>query len=224
MYPLESAVSITCAQAVAAREPVSGRYVLKTTVHDETALVEASKGGDPDAFGVLVEKYMPRALAFATRMTGNREDAEDVVQDAFVKAYSKLDGFRGESGFYTWFYRLLSNACMDHMRRGSLVKRIFYFGRTNSDGEDYDPVSVAPDTDRNVSPDTGLERGQDAAAINAALMKLSPRQRAVFLLRHDEGLKTAEVAETLGISEGAVKSHLVRAIAALRKELSGYGG
>jgi len=225
MQAIQAAMSITGTgtQAATLTRRFAGRDYLDTTAYDEAALIAASREGDAEAFGILVERYMPRALAFATRMTGNPEDAEDIVQDSFVKAYNKLGSFRGDSGFFTWFYRLLSNACLDHMRRGSLVKRIFYFGRPVQDGEDYDPVDQAADPDPGSSPDSGVYRGEAAKDINEALMKLSPRQRAVFLLRHDEGLKTAEVAEALGISEGAVKSHLVRAIAALRKELKAYG-
>jgi len=191
---------------------------------DEPGLIEAAKNGDADAFGVLVERYMPRALAFARQMIGNPADAEDIVQDAFVKAFRKLDSFRGGSEFYTWFYRLLANGCLDHLRRRGLVRRIFRFSSPAPDGgEDIDPLEHAPDTHPASSPLAGYESKEAAAAIRKALAALPERQRAVFLLRHNEDMKTSEVAEVLGISEGAVKSHLARAVAGLRKSLKAYG-
>ncbi len=192
---------------------------------DEPVLIEAAKRGDAEAFGVLVERYMPRALAFARQMTGNRADAEDLVQDAFVKAYGKLGSFRGGSEFYTWFYRLLANRCLDHLRRRSLFMKVFRLGRAGRDDEDDDQNSMEAFPDRRPasSPLKGYEDMEAGAAINKALSGLTDRQRAVFLLRHNEDMNTTEVAAVLGISEGAVKSHLARAVAVLRKKLKAYG-
>lgn len=191
---------------------------------DEAALVDSARNGDADAFGVLVARYMPRALAFARQMTGSVQDAEDIVQDSFVKAYRSIGSFRGESGFYTWFYRLLANACMDHLRRGSIARKLFFWKREDDGDDRPGPLETAPDTHPGSSPYRGLEQKQMRAAINGALGRLPERQRAVFLLRHNEGMSTADVAAVLGISEGAVKSHLSRAITALRSGLREYGG
>lgn len=192
---------------------------------DEPVLIEAAQNGDAEAFGVLVERYMPRALAFARQMTGNREDAEDLVQEAFVKAYGKLGSFRGGSEFYTWFYRLLANRCLDHLRRRSLFMRVFRLVRAgqDDDDDDRDRVEALPDSRPGASPLKGYEDREAGAAIKKALSSLTDRQRAVFLLRHNEEMKTSEVAAVLGISEGAVKSHLARAVAVLRKSLKAYG-
>jgi len=189
---------------------------------DENALVNAARAGDSEAFGVLVRRYMPRALAFARQMTGNASDAEDIVQDAFVKAFRSMGSFRGESGFYTWFYRLLANACTDHLRKGTLIKRLFFWRAGAPDEGEVDPVVAAPDTKLGSLPSAGLEREEMRGAIRRALVKLPERQRAVFLLRHNEEMSTAEVAAALGISEGAVKSHLSRAVTALRVSLREY--
>ena len=190
---------------------------------DERLLIEAAQHGDTVAFGVLVERYMPRALAFARQMTGNREDAEDLVQDAFVKAYRKIGSFRGGSEFYTWFYRLLANGCLDHLRRRSLMTRIFRFKAADPEsGDESDGMDQAPDTRPDSTPLAGYEAREARAAITKALSRLPDRQRAVFLLRHNEDMKTSEVAAVLGISEGAVKSHLARAVAGLRKSLKAY--
>lgn len=199
-----------------------GPQVVTPTGDDEAALIRAAKAGDSEAFGVLVRRYMPKALAFARQMTGGSTDAEDAVQDAFVKAYRSLGSFRGDAGFYTWFYRLLANTCIDHARHGGLIKRLFSFARTTDDGEVDDPLANVADTHPLSSPYGELEQKELRTALGIALRKLPEKQRAVFLLRHNEGMKTAQVAFVLGISEGTVKSHLVRAVDALRKGLKEY--
>lgn len=191
---------------------------------DEQELIAAAQKGDAEAFGVLVTKYMPRALAFARRMTGNTEDAEDLAQEAFVKAYRNLGSFKGQSGFYTWFFQVLSNLCMDHLRRAALLKKVFFFAAPDVDREEAsDPLMQAPDTDLLSRPDGGLEQKELKAALQKALKRLPDRQRAVFLMKHNEDMKLREIAVVLGISEGAVKSHLVRAVTALKKSMKGYG-
>ena len=102
---------------------------------NELELVEASRRGDPDAFGALVKKYMPRALAFARQMTGNPDDAQDLAQDAFIKAYNALDSFKGGSSFYTWFIRILSNVCLDFLRKKTFMKKIFFFAAQDDEDE-----------------------------------------------------------------------------------------
>ena len=191
---------------------------------DERELVQSSKGGDQEAFGVLVRRYMPRALAFARQMTRNSEDAQDLVQEAFVKAYRMLGGFKGESSFYTWFMKVLSNLCLDHLRKEAVIRRVFFFQTPREDDEDgWDLMEQIPDPKRAGMPDAGMEQKELRAALNKALRALPGRQRAVFLLKHDEGMKLSEVAAVLGISEGAVKAHMVRAVAALRKGMKDYG-
>jgi len=191
---------------------------------DERELIESARDGDQEAFGVIVERYMPRALAYARQMTGSHADAEDIVQDAFVKAYTKLGTFQGESGFYTWFYRLLTNSCLDHLRKRSLVMRVFRFRSGSGEQQDDDDgIEREPDKGSGSSPLAGLENKEAGEAIKKALGRLPERQRAVFLLRHNEDMKTSEVAAVLGITEGAVKSHLARAVASLKKSLRAYG-
>lgn len=192
--------------------------------NDEQSLIEAARGGDTEAFGTLVERYMPRAIAFARHMTGRADDASDLAQDAFVKAWRGIGSFKGDSGFYTWFFRVLANICVDHLRRESFKKKIFFFARDRDDGGDEttDPVETAPDEDPASVPGAGMEQKELRAALKKAITGLPARQRAVFVMKHVEGMKIVEIAGTLGISEGAVKSHLVRAVTALRKGLRGY--
>lgn len=122
-------------------------------VFNELELVEASRKGDHEAFGALVKKYMPRALAFARQMTGNPDDAQDLAQDAFIKAYKALDSFKGGSSFYTWFIRILSNVCLDFLRKKTFMKKIFFFAAPDEDDEGPDAVELAPDTSRSGRPD-----------------------------------------------------------------------
>jgi RNA polymerase sigma-70 factor (ECF subfamily) len=199
--------------------PAPGHMVI-----DEQVLLEAARNGDTEAFGVIVKKYMPKALAYARQMTGSAEDAQDLAQEAFIRAYKGLGSFKGDSAFYTWFVRVLSNVCLDHLRKASFYRKVFFFA-AKSDEEDDEPdqVGQARDTSPGSRPDEGLMRKELSAELNRALMKLPGRQRAVFLLKHNEDMKLSEIAIALGISEGAVKSHLVRAVAALRKSMKGYG-
>jgi len=191
---------------------------------EESALIEAARCGDAEAFGVIVSRYMPKALAYARQLTGNSEDAQDLVQDAFIKAYKGLGSFKGESRFNTWFFRVLSNVCLDHLRKASFLKKVFFFSAGGGDEEAKDPLETAPDTHPSSSPDMGLEQKELRAALEKALGALPARQRAVFLLKHNEGMTLMEIAAVLGISEGAVKSHLARAVTALRKGMKEYRG
>jgi len=190
---------------------------------DESKLIESARSGDAGAFEVIINRYMPKALAYARQMTGNEEDAQDLVQDAFFKAYRSLDGFKGDSGFYTWFYRLLTNLCLDRLRKAAFLKTVFFFRSAGEDDENYEgPLDWAPDEHPASNPGRVLEQKELKGALNKALRSLPDRQRAVFLLRHGEGMKLADIAGVLGISEGAVKSHLVRAVAAMQKSMKGY--
>lgn len=198
--------------------PASGNMI------DEQVLLQAARNGDTEAFGVIVKKYMPKALAFARQMTGNADDAEDLAQEAFIRAYKALGSFKGDSTFYTWFVRVLSNICLDHLRKATFYKKVFFFAvKRDEEEEEPDLVERAEDMSPGSRPDEGLMRKELKAALSKALLKLPARQRAVFLLKHNEDMKLSEIAAVLGISEGAVKSHLVRAVTALRKSMKGYG-
>jgi RNA polymerase sigma-70 factor (ECF subfamily) len=190
---------------------------------DEQELIASAKNGDAEAFGIIVERYMPKALSFARHMTGNAEDAQDLAQEAFIRAYNNIATFKGESGFYSWFIRVLYNLCIDHLRRAAFVKKVFFFARPGEQDEE-DPMIKAPDMHPGSIPDMGLEQKELRAALTAAISRLPKQQRAVFLMKHHEGMKLSEIAVALHISEGAVKSHLVRAVTALKKSMKGYGG
>jgi len=193
--------------------------------NDEQELITSAKKGDTEAFGVIVERYMPKALAFARHMTGNTEDSQDLAQEAFIRAYNSLGSFKGDSGFYSWFMRILYNLCIDHLRKATFIKKVFFFAsaRDEEKPDDDDPMARYADPHPESIPDGGLEQKELKAALNAAIIRLPARQRAVFLMKHNEGMKITEIGLALGISEGAVKSHLVRAVSALKKSLKEYG-
>ena len=190
---------------------------------EEKSLIESARHGDAEAFEHIVRHYMPKALAFARQMTGNAEDAQDLAQEAFLKAYRGLPNFKGDSSFGTWFYRILSNICMDSLRKTVFLKRIFFFSVQEEDDEGESLLEQAPDPKSGSRPDENIKQRELRAAIEKALKALPPRQKAVFLLKHNEEMKIAEIASVLKISEGAVKAHLVRAVTALRKQMKGLG-
>jgi len=164
-----------------------------------TERTERRTGADLD-FERLYETYRGRVFSTAYRMLSNRADAEDVTQDVFIKVFKKLSSFRGESSVSTWIYRIAVNACLDFRRRRRLR--------------------------RTVSLDEGLEAGSTPLSVTRLIESTLPRMaegyRQVFVLHDIQGLKHAEIAKTLGITDGASKSQLHRARAFLRRELSPY--
>jgi len=196
--------------------------------NDEQDIIASAINGDAEAFGVLVSRYTPKALAYARQMAGNSDDAKDLVQESFVKAYYNLGSFKGESGFPAWFFRVLTNICMDHLRKRALVKKVFFFlpgpdGSDDEGEEDDGPLYTAADLHPLADPGGVLEQKELNRAFGKALKVLPARQRAAFVLRHGDGMKLSEVAAALGITEGAVKAHLVRAVASVQKSMKEYG-
>ena len=172
-------------------------------------LVARAREGDRDAFRVLVERYEGRVYAIAFGLVGHREDARDVVQEALFKAYRMLGGFRGESSFYTWLYRIVVNVAIDLRRK-----------------ERPSPLE-APDR----LADEGAESPADAAyrqelrtAIRTAVEALPAEQRAVIVLRELEGLSYAEIAEVEQVPIGTVMSRLFYARRKLQAALARYRG
>jgi RNA polymerase sigma-70 factor (ECF subfamily) len=185
-------------------------------VDSDAAQVALVLGGDADAFRVLVERHSRRLFRLAYRMTGNEQDAEEIVQDAFVRAYRKLDRFESRSNFGTWLYRICANCALDRMRKQRTEDTRREPTRDLEDGED-SPVDVAP------SEAPGPERlamsGELGKEVRLAMESLSATERAAFVLRHVDGHSIEEIARTLGLNLGATKNSVFRAVQKLRRHL-----
>lgn len=171
----------------------------------EAAALERARAGDTRAFRQLVERHQDRAYTLALRIVGLAEEAEEVAQDAFVRAWRSLPGFRGEASFSTWLYRIVANRAFD--RAAALRRRA---------GLEAGPGSVA----EHPIDGAGADHAEDAAhslRLEAMIRSLPPAQRAAITLYYYEDRSVAEVARTLGVPVGTVKTHLGRARRALRE-------
>ena len=186
--------------------------------HPDVALVDRVRGGDVLAFDTLVRKYERQIFRISQHITQNREDAEDVMQDAFLKAYEKLEQFQGNSKFYTWLVRIAVNESLMRLRKRRTGKMV-------SIDEDIETEegSVPRDlADWAPNPEQNYGQEELAGILRKTIQGLPQGFRIVFVLRDVEGLSTEETAETLGLSIPAVKSRLLRARLQLRERLSRY--
>jgi RNA polymerase sigma-70 factor (ECF subfamily) len=179
-------------------------------------LLQAVLAGDGTAYRGLVEKYQTRVYGMVFGMLRNREDARDVTQEAFVKAYRSLDSFRLESSFYTWIYRIAMNLAIDFTRKRKRRETTSYDEAIGARGED-GAIAEAHHED---GPARQLERKRLFSKIMDAMQELPEDQREVILLRELEGLQYKEIADVMGIPEGTVMSRLFYARKKLQKLLS----
>jgi RNA polymerase sigma-70 factor (ECF subfamily) len=186
--------------------------------HPDVALVERVRGGDVGAYDALVRKYERQVFRIAQHITQNREDAEDVTQDAFLKAYEKLEQFQGNSKFYTWLVRIAVNESLMRLRKRRTGKMV-----SIDEDVETEEGSVPRDlADWAPNPEQNYNQAELAEILRKTIQGLPPGFRIVFVLRDVEGLSTEETAETLGLSVPAVKSRLLRARLQLRERLSRY--
>jgi len=184
----------------------------------ELALVEAAKGGDVQAFEQLIKKYDRNVFRIAQHITQNREDAEDVVQDAFLKAYENLEQFQGHSKFYTWLVRIAVNESLMKLRKRRTGKMVSIDEDIQTE-EGSMPREIA---DWSPTPEQNYRQSELAEILKKTINGLPPGFRTVFVLRDVEGLSTEETAEMLSLSVPAVKSRLLRARLQLRERLNRY--
>ena len=186
--------------------------------HPDVALVACAVAGDVHAFETLIRKYDRQIFRIAQHITQNREDAEDVVQDAFLKAYEKLDQFQGNSKFYTWLVRIAVNESLMRLRKRRTGKMV-----SIDEDIETDEGSVPRDlADWSPNPEQNYSQAELAKILRKTIQGLPPGFRVVFVLRDVDGLSTEETAEMLGLSVPAVKSRLLRARLQLRERLSRY--
>jgi RNA polymerase sigma-70 factor (ECF subfamily) len=176
---------------------------------DDRALVEACVGGDRSAFDVLVERHRKQVYQVCYRFTGNHEDASDLAQDVFVRAYRALRTFKGQSAFSTWLYRVAVNAGLNHVA----VKRPAFEAMDAHEPEDT----------TGERPDGAVLRQERAATVRAAIARLPRKQRATMILRVYHELPHEQIAAILGSSVGAAKANFFHALGNLRKLLQESG-
>ena len=174
---------------------------------DDQDLIDACREGKTDAFGVLVRRYQDRLYPTALRLTGCAEDAQDLLQETFIRAYEKLGKFHGESAFYTWVYRIAVNLALSGRRRRRPVARL-------------DDAAADPPVDRGeTDPALPLERAERDKTIQDALDALAPDHRVVVVMKEYDGLRYEDIAAALGVPVGTVRSRLHRARCDLRTRL-----
>ena len=176
------------------------------TREQEAMIVRKVLQGDVNAFEKLVTEYEKAVYAIAQRMTGNPEDAADMTQETFIKAYNSLSSFRGDSKFSVWLYRIANNVCLDFLRSKNRRPTVS-LSAEDDDGEETQ-LDIA---DESQSPERLLERGLTRDAVRRGLDALSPEYRQILLLREIQGLSYEEIAAALGIESGTVKSRIFRA-------------
>ncbi len=185
----------------------------------ETELIREAQKGSRTAFEALVRQYDQPVLRLALRLTGSEQDAQDIHQEAFLKAYRYLANFRFECSFYTWLYRIVTNLCLDHLRRRK-SRREDQAVMIDASGEQIDMLSNVSDDRSMANPDRELERKFLGEKIKAALDTLTPRERMVFELKHYQGLKLRTIGEMLNTTEETAKNTLFRATKKLRANLA----
>lgn len=185
---------------------------------DELILVERARAGDDSAFTELLSRYERKILRLAKNITQNDEDAEDVLQETFLKAYSHLDKFKGDAKFYTWIVRIAVNEALMKLRKRKSDKTVSLDEQLDT-GEDFVPREIAVWED---NPEQSYSRDEMKDILDKAVEALPPIFRSVFVLRDIEELSTEETADALGISIPAVKSRLLRARLQLRERLTRF--
>jgi RNA polymerase sigma-70 factor (ECF subfamily) len=190
---------------------------------EDDDLIREAQRGDRTAFDALVRRYDQSVLRLALHMLGNEQDAQDVHQEAFLKAYRHLGNFRFECSFYTWLYRIVTNLCLDHLRRRK-SRREDAATIVDAHGDEMDLMANLSDTRSMANPARELDRKCMGERINEALSKLTPRERMVFELKHYQGLKLRTIGEMLSTTEETAKNTLFRATRKLRANLAELKG
>src|SRR4051812_29051021 len=167
---------------------------------NDSELIRAAQRGDRAAFETLVRQYDQAVLRLAMHLTGSDADAHDIYQEAFLKAYRNIGNFRFECSFYTWIYRIVTNLCLDQLRKKQVRKEESPIATTEN-GEAFDLLEQVADVRSGANPERDLMRRELGAMIGRALNKLTPRERMVFEMKHYQGLKLRTIGEMLNTTE-----------------------
>ncbi len=188
-----------------------------SALSQDAALIRAAQQGDHEAFEQLVRLYDQSVLRLALNLLRSEEDARDAYQEAFLKAYRNLGSFRFECSFYTWLYRIVTNICLDHLRKRTIRREESPVIETRNGARDlFDAVE---DGRAEAHPERNLLRRELARRIEDALSRLAPRERLVFELKHYQGLRLRVIGEMLDTTEETAKNCLYRATQKLRAAL-----
>jgi RNA polymerase sigma-70 factor (ECF subfamily) len=190
------------------------------TEGDEAALIRAAQAGDQYAFEQLVQAYDQSVLRLALNLLRSPDDATDVYQEAFLRVYRNLQSFRFDCSFHTWLYRIVTNLCLDHLRKRKVRKEEPTLFET-SDGP-VDRMEIVQEQRVEGDPQRRLLSRQLSARISEALQCLTPRERMVFEMRHYQGMRLRAIGDVLGTTEEAAKNCLFRATQKMRAALGDF--
>ncbi|HYL09395.1 MAG TPA: sigma-70 family RNA polymerase sigma factor [Candidatus Acidoferrales bacterium] len=192
----------------------------ESTQGSDAAAVERTLAGDQDAYRVLVERHSRSLFRLAYRMTGNEQDAEEIVQDTFLRAYRKLGQFESRANFGTWVYRIAVNCSLDRRRKLSTEEKHREVPPRTDDPDTPSPIERR--ASENPSPDRLALSVEMGKQITAALDELSAAERAAFVMRHWEGRAIEEIAQALHLRSSATKNTVFRAVQKLRRALEPF--
>ncbi len=187
---------------------------------DESALIRAAQGGDADAFEQLVRSYDQSVLRLAMNLLRSPEDARDVYQEAFLRVYRNLHAFRFDCSFSTWLYRIVSNLCLDQLRKRK-VRKEEPASLATREGQ-LDRFEFVAEERADVDPQRRLMSAQISSKISEVLGNLTDRERLVFEMRHYQGMRLRSIGEALGTTEEAAKNCLFRATQKMRAALGDF--
>jgi RNA polymerase sigma-70 factor, ECF subfamily len=196
-----------------------GRQEAAAKLAQEQALVRKAQAGDRLAFDDLVRRYDRDVLRLALNLVHRPDDARDIYQESFLKAYRNLPRFRFECSFYTWLYRIVTNVALDHLRRRTSRHEDQAPVYAEDDGGTHDFFDRQPQTSAAANPEKRLLGQELGRHIDQAMKRLSPRERIVFEMKHHHGLRLRAIGDLLGTSEDTVKNSLFRATRKLRESL-----
>lgn len=214
---VQSGSGMTITRAIRGPKTASERLAERAP---ETELIRAAQSGNRAAFDTLVRQYESQVLRLALHLTGSEQDAEDIYQEAFLKAYRYIGNFRFECSFYTWIYRIVTNLCLDQLRRRK-TRREDQAVILDHSGDEIDILASVSDDRSFSNPARELDRKFLGIRIQEALTKLTPRERMVFELKHYQGLRLRTIGEMLSTTEETAKNTLFRATKKLRSQLAG---
>jgi RNA polymerase sigma-70 factor, ECF subfamily len=206
-----TAGNLIMSQPAAAAEPI-----------DEAALIRAAQQGDQRAFELLIRQYDQNVLRMATNLLRSPEDARDIYQEAFLRIYKNLNQFRFDCSFHTWLYRIVTNLCLDQLRRRKVRKEE---PRVVETGEGtLDRAESLPTAEAFANPERQMLNQQLSSRIREELERLTPRERMVFEMRHYQGMRLRAIGDVLGTTEEAAKNCLFRATQKMRSGLNEFSG